>query len=72
MTEQNLTEGVRMDKATGTVAGNAEWVVVDTTEGFGGDVVDVTVESESEYEQFDGLRETVSVKDIGTVWEVID
>lgn len=71
MTGDNLSEGDRLNKTTGTVAGNAEWIVVDTLEDFGGDVIEVTVEAESEYEQFDGMRSTVNVKDIGDKWEVL-
>lgn len=71
MTDHNLNEGVRLNKTTGTVAGNAEWVVVDTLEDFGGDVIELTVEAKSEYDQFDGMRSTVNVKDIGTEWEVL-
>lgn len=66
-----LEIGVRLNKLNGEVANNAEWVVTDTTEDFGGNVHSATVVSESEHDEYDGLNATVEVADLGVEWEVI-
>lgn len=70
---EHLNDVELLKKTTGAVAESTAWHVIDTTEGFGGDVQSVTVESESGYDQYDGIRERVSVSDVNAgEWEVIN